>query len=433
MSMAGEQAAWRAAYTRYTRGAVILHWTIAALILGNIAGGLLFSYDLLPDAVRFPVIQFHKTIGLLVLALSVARILWRVMNPPPAHAPVMARSERIAAHLVHILFYALMILVPLFGWLVVSASAARVPTYLFMIEALPWPSLPIREAVNETTREHLAAFFDFSHKWLALAFLGLLALHVAGAAKHHMRDKLPSFSRMGLGSGLARARSRPGAVPLALSGFALVLAIGLLAGQAETGASGQASAPDAQTAVMGESAGEAASGTTTTGDWTIEKSESRLGFETSFSGAPMEGTVSDYDADIVFSPDDLASARAEILIRTASIATANAFVAPQLQGPDGFASKDFPEARLVLDTFRQAGSEPNAFEADGQLTLRGKTHPVTLAFTFVPGEGDTARVAGSTTIDRTLYGIGVSNDPTGRDLAREVTVRFDLAARRTGS
>ncbi|EAU41374.1 hypothetical protein FP2506_01365 [Fulvimarina pelagi HTCC2506] len=450
MSATSDRGAWRAAYTRYSRGAVFLHWTIAALILVNIAGGLMMTSDILPSAVEFPVFQFHKTIGLLVLALTVARIIWRAINPPPAHAPTVPLRERLAANAVHLTFYALMLIVPLLGWLVVSVSDAQVPTYLFMFEALPWPSLPIREAVTEATRESLSAIAEFGHKWLALSFLGLLVLHIGGALKHTIVDRLPSFSRIGFGYGLMPQASRSGSSLTALAGFVAILAIGLLIGRAEAvrgtepgsgkavEASGEASGDDTQAVAStdekaegGTVAGEAAGAEF--GGWAIDRSESALGFETEFSGAAIMGEIGDWNADIIFAPDALGDARARIVIRTASITVANSFVSPQLQGSDGFASDEYGEANLVLTEFNASEDGGSTFTATGELTLKETSAPVTVPFTFEPQADGTARVKGSATLDRTVYGIGVKNDPTGTELSKEVTVRFDLVASRAGT
>ncbi|MER0239720.1 YceI family protein [Fulvimarina sp. MAC8] len=450
MSATSERGAWRAAYTRYSRGAVFLHWMIAILILFNIAGGLVMTSEILPRAIQFPVFQFHKTIGLLVLALTVARIIWRATNPPPAHAPTMPWTERAAADAVHYAFYALMLIVPLLGWLVVSVSDAQVPTYLFMLEALPWPSLPIREAVTEATRESLSGIAEFSHKWLALSFLGLLVLHIGGALKHTIVDQLPSFSRIGLGHGLTPQKSRSGSGLFALAGFVAVLAVGLLIGRGEMVQTSQTATNEAagsgdisttETTATAEvdqtadtaSASSGAEGSDSAGEWTIDQAQSTLGFEAEFSGSPFAGEIEDWSADITFSPDALGVARAEITIRTASISVDNSFVSPQLQKSDGFASEEYPEANLVLTDFETSGDGQNAYTAIGELTLKGKTEPVTVPFTFEPQEDGTARVTGSATIDRTAYGIGVKNDPSGTELSKDVTVRFDLLASRATS
>ncbi|MEE2951567.1 MAG: cytochrome b/b6 domain-containing protein [Pseudomonadota bacterium] len=414
---------WRAAYTRYTTGAILLHWAIALLILANIAGGLVMTSGLVAEDYSFGMYQWHKTIGLLVLALTVARILWRIANPPPAHAPTMTLGETLAASAVHIAFYALMLAVPLLGWLVVSASAAQVPTYLFMIDALPWPSLPIREAVSETTRESLEAVFEFSHKWLALAFLGLLALHIAGAVKHALVDRLPSLSRMTHGGGLARQPSRPAAPFIAAAGFVAVLAAGLLIGQAKT-ANQAATSPDVS--ASGEPAQAQA------GNWIVDREASRLGFTVSFSGKSLTGTISAWSADVTFFPDALEDANAIVTVQTGSIAIEDSFVGPQVQGADGLKSDEFPQARLVLSDF-SGGAAAGSYLAKGTLTLRGETLPIEVPFTFEEVDDGTAMVKGRAEIDRTAYGIGLSNDPGGSYLGKSVAVSFDLKAKPSGT
>ena len=143
-------AGWSAAYTRYTSGAILLHWTIALAILFQLAVGLAMVHlDAMPDALRFALFQWHKTIGILVLCLTLARIAWRLVNPPPALAPTTTRAERTASGLVHLAFYALMLIVPLSGWIVRRARST-------------WPVLATdpglaprnREPPRETLRHH---------------------------------------------------------------------------------------------------------------------------------------------------------------------------------------------------------------------------------------------------------------------------------------
>ncbi|MCW0054086.1 cytochrome b/b6 domain-containing protein, partial [Burkholderia pseudomallei] len=102
---------------RYTRTAVVLHWIIAALMIVNVL--LQLSVDALPDDWVRPVIDTHKSIGILVLALL--RILRRVSHKPPALPQAFPSWERAAAHGAHFLLYFLMIALPLSGWMHDSA------------------------------------------------------------------------------------------------------------------------------------------------------------------------------------------------------------------------------------------------------------------------------------------------------------------------
>ncbi|MEO9790036.1 MAG: cytochrome b/b6 domain-containing protein [Aurantimonas coralicida] len=411
-------AGWSAAYTRYTSGAILLHWTIALAILFQLAVGLAMVHlDAMPDALRFALFQWHKTIGILVLCLTLARIAWRLVNPPPALAPTTTRAERAASGLVHLAFYALMLIVPLSGWLLVSAAAAGIPTYLFLIDSLEWPHLPVAALVPGMDAAALEDVFGFAHKWLALSFLGLLVLHVAGALKHSLVDAVPSFSRMLPHHGMARPQTRLIAIPIALAVVLSALGGGLVAGQSD--ALLEAGATRADRATAAPDAGPAG------GDWIVDPAQSRLGFETQFSGKTLTGTIGAWQADVRFSPEALDLAEASITIDAASIDVDNSFVAPQVQSTDGFASETHPTVTLQLSDFRALET---GYEAGGTLTIKEKSLPVTVPFRFEQDGDGTAHVVGSATVDRTAFDLGVANDPTGQYLDRAVTIRFELVA-----
>ena len=97
---------------RYSAVAIALHWAIAF--------GLLFmiwlGWNMDGKESWF---QFHKSVGITILILTVARIVWRLMNPPPTAPTDLKPWENKASHAVHIGFYALMVIMPLTGWLTV--------------------------------------------------------------------------------------------------------------------------------------------------------------------------------------------------------------------------------------------------------------------------------------------------------------------------
>ena len=113
---------------RYDPVAVTLHWFIAISIILMIPLGL-FMEDL-PIAIRFDAFVFHKSLGITVLALSIFRLIWRLLNPPPALPDSMTPLEKFSANAVHWVLYFLMIAMPLTGWLMVSASN-KFPTMFF--------------------------------------------------------------------------------------------------------------------------------------------------------------------------------------------------------------------------------------------------------------------------------------------------------------
>jgi cytochrome b561 len=184
------------AAARYTRTAVVLHWVVAALILVNIGLGL--SADHLPDEWVRRVIDTHKSIGITVLGLALLRLLWRAAHPPPPWPAGYARWERLGAHLAHGTLYALILLLPLSGWLHDSAwkDAATHPMRLFGL--VPWPRIGFIERIDPATKESLHTLFGAFHTAFGYALYALLALHVGGALKHQWLDGEAELQRMSL-------------------------------------------------------------------------------------------------------------------------------------------------------------------------------------------------------------------------------------------
>ena len=172
---------------RYTSVAIGLHWLIAALAIGQIAGGLYIEG--LPesaDAERFQLIQLHKSFGITILLLTLARLGWRLTHPVPALPSAMPQWQKTFARVLHWGFYALLIGLPLGGWAMVSASplADTVKTYLFGV--IPWPHLPFFEGVED--RRALSGTFGDLHEFGDKVMIGMIVLHVGAAMKHWLMD-----------------------------------------------------------------------------------------------------------------------------------------------------------------------------------------------------------------------------------------------------
>lgn len=173
---------------RYTGVAVALHWLIALMVIGQLAGGLYMTK--LPDtepALKFQLYQLHKSFGVTILMLTLVRIGWRLTHKPPALPEKMPGWERLLARGAHFGFYVLLIVIPLVGWAVVSSSpfADSVQTYLFGV--VHWPHLPFFEGVAD--RKGLSHDIAEIHEYLAFAMIGLIGLHVAAALKHQVVDR----------------------------------------------------------------------------------------------------------------------------------------------------------------------------------------------------------------------------------------------------
>lgn len=173
------------AHPRYSAVAIVLHWTIAALILYNLYLGL--QLDDLRGLAKFNTFQLHKSVGLTVLLLSLLRLAWRLTHRPP---PLPARTphwEKLGAHAAHWLLYALMIGIPLTGWVIVSASPTNIPTLIF--KTAPWPHLAFIHDLAMPVRRALEKQVGEVHMLLAYGMMALIVGHIAAALKHQFRNR----------------------------------------------------------------------------------------------------------------------------------------------------------------------------------------------------------------------------------------------------
>ncbi|HUY68684.1 MAG TPA: cytochrome b [Alphaproteobacteria bacterium] len=181
-------------YKRYDTVAIILHWLIALAILAMLAIG--WTMTSLPKGadLKFTLFQWHKSIGITILILSVLRLLWRLVNPPPPLPATMKTWEKFAAHASHALLYILIIGMPLLGWAIVSASTMNLPTMLYGV--IPWPNLPILPALPVADKKSLGHAFAAAHSAGAWILAVLLVIHIAAALKHHWWDRDDVLLRM---------------------------------------------------------------------------------------------------------------------------------------------------------------------------------------------------------------------------------------------
>lgn len=163
----------------------LLHWGIAALILGLVWLGWymvdLSYYDKWYNAS----LHYHKTLGLLALALALCKLGWQWHTPAPGALPGLSPRTRWAARCMHALLWCLMLLLPVSGYLI-STSAGH-PVQLF--NGL---SLPALIDVDEQLKELAIG----AHYYMAYGALALVAGHAGAALKHHFIDRDNTLKRM---------------------------------------------------------------------------------------------------------------------------------------------------------------------------------------------------------------------------------------------
>ncbi len=180
---------------RYSTVAIILHWLIAALLVWIVLLGW-EAEDLRGTAKMVP-LQLHKPLGILVLLLTLARLAWRRVRPAPPLNPGLKPWERNLAKAVHIGFYLLLLLIPLTGWAMVSASALIIQYPINMFGLFDWPAIPWLYEMAAEPRHDIHEQFETVHKLAAKVIIyGLIPLHILGALKHQFIDKHNDLARM---------------------------------------------------------------------------------------------------------------------------------------------------------------------------------------------------------------------------------------------
>jgi cytochrome b561 len=170
---------------RYDRVAMALHWLIGLALLGQVGFGFLLD-TIAPRGTpaRAPVINLHKSIGIALGLLIVARLAWRFAHRPPAWPAAMGAWQRRAAEHGHRALYACMVVMPLSGYL--ASNFNRRGIDLFGLALPPWgpPMPPVYSALIGL------------HDVTAYLFCALVAGHVAVALKHAWVDRDGLFARI---------------------------------------------------------------------------------------------------------------------------------------------------------------------------------------------------------------------------------------------
>lgn len=383
---------------RYTAVAIALHWIIALSIIGLIAvGWTMGTMDPGPD--YFAIIQLHKSFGITVLLLSVARLIWRLMNVAPPEPP-MPKWQAFTASAVHVLFYVLIIAMPLTGWIMASASSDA-PTRYFGLVDIRLPGIP---ALDAATRDGLEDGFEKVHGNLAWVIVGLLVLHVAGALKHQFVDKDGLLARMAPGI-FGRTAGPPdnghGAI-WAFGAAALIFA-------SIVGVSLTSARPNEAIAINGPEQQQQQPASNAPA-WTVDYGQSSLVFRAGYMGRPFEGKFEGWTAQIQLDTDAPANKDTpvdgyiRVAIPMASAKTGEPYYDENVSQGDWFDVAKHPEAvfEVTGGVFKDSDTQ---YEATGILTMKGAQHPVRLPFTLSI-DGKTAKAHGEVTLKRLALGVG---------------------------
>lgn len=392
--------------SRYTGVAIALHWAMAILILFMIWLG----WNMDDNEARY---QLHKSVGITLLFLTVARIAWRLLNPPPPEPEGLKPWEQRLSGAVHFAFYALMVIIPLAGWLLVSISPFQISTVLY--GAIDWPHLPFTSGLR-SGNDALHAIVENVHSKGAWVIIVLLGLHVAGALKHELGGEDGVLKRMIPG---LFGKAAPPAIPargalvafgLSVGLFALVAAIPMIG----SGATLQSGAP--------------ATTEQPAGNWIVDYTASEIRFAGVYDGKPFDGVFENWTADVTFDPDDLPGAHVLVTVDTPSVKTGTKLYDSTLREGEWFATGEYPQATVALSGFTSTG--PDSYSATATMTLKGRQTSVPLDFELLI-DGNIATLSGQAVFSRQTLDLGQVSDASASWVSDEITVSVSGQATRS--
>ncbi|MCU0935604.1 MAG: cytochrome b [Gammaproteobacteria bacterium] len=178
---------------RYTLVQRLLHWIIALLVLGLLAVGMIFFFldfegtkNTFGREVTDALYTYHKSFGILVLALMILRVALRVVLGAPPYARPLPAFQRVASHAVHGLLYLTLLAMPVVGWLATAAGG-------YPVQFFDW-TLPGLLAKDKALAETLF----WLHGTLGWVIIGLLAVHIGAALMHWLVKRDGVMGRMSL-------------------------------------------------------------------------------------------------------------------------------------------------------------------------------------------------------------------------------------------
>ena len=302
---------------RWGSVSIAVHWLSFLLIVGMGTVGLIMT-DLPTGPLKIQIYALHKSVGLTVFALTLLRMLWRLVAGVPTPVPGSPRWQDRIATLTHGALYALLLAIPLSGWLFNSAAGFPLKWFgLFSLPKLGGFNPPLKEFARDL------------HETLFYVLAVLVLVHAAAALYHHYRLRDRVLVRM---------------LPTMLTLLILLPGVSVAA------------------------------------DWTSQAG-SALGFSASYQGETFEGRFAKFTTQIRFDPSRLADSNFDVRIALASASSNNEERDALLKGEDFFNSNKLPEARYSASKFRALGGNRFAADGTLSLRGVNKPVTLTFTWT----------------------------------------------------
>lgn len=362
--------------TYFSDIAKLFHWLIAALIVSQYGLAKLAEYAEEENRAldQVAILANHKSVGMTILVLALARLIYRFYNAPPILPSDVPKWQKKASSLSHWLLYGFLFALPISGWLMSSAKAFTVSWFnLFAIPDLVSPS------------ESLANQLHSAHHFLSEALFVIALIHIFAALKHHFFDKDDILIRM------ADGRS------WSIFGVTALIAILSLGRFFDSGSS--SSSPTTQSSrklTLSDSNLPA---------WTIDYSDSFIRFSGDQAGAPFSGLWQDWIANIQFDSEQLSKSRFNVSIKPASAFSNDRDRDDTIRSADFFDVTQFASLYYLAEKFSSVDQD---FVANGQLTMKGFSSPAALNFKIVEDKGKQT-LTGTAVLDRLVWSIGTGD------------------------
>jgi len=175
---------------RYHSVSILLHWTVVLGLVFMLASGLYMVNADISKADQYKLFQLHKAAGVVMLWALFVRICVRIFTTAPDLPSTLTNTDKKKAKTGHLLLYVALVIMPLSGWVMVSASPFGLPTFVF-IDWLKWPHIP--GIARNKTVETIA---NNTH-WVTAAVLFTLIIgHIAAVIWHKKAHGLNLLNRM---------------------------------------------------------------------------------------------------------------------------------------------------------------------------------------------------------------------------------------------
>ncbi|MEM8950411.1 MAG: cytochrome b/b6 domain-containing protein [Pseudomonadota bacterium] len=403
-----------AAYSEhgYNGVARAFHWLTAFLIIILFLLGWYMADLEFTDPLKFSLYQVHKSIGITVFVLAVFRLLWRVTHKAPPWPDHMTSLERMAATGAHWALYGLILAQPLIG--ILQSNADNFPIVF-------WGQIQLPALIGPN--EALGVLLAWLHYILALVLAFLILVHVAAALRHHIQIKDDVLRNM-------IPSPKLGMSVIALALIVTLPPFVLMRPSTPVASAGGTTAPEAAAeAIVEETEQDEALPEGLA--WTIEEG-SALGFVALQQGSEVLGGFDNFDATIIFDPDDLESSRIDVDIDVTSINTGQDSRDQTLNSASFFETATWPSAAFKSGKITATGE--GQYEAAGTLTIRDVTKDVVLAFTLdiqadpADSSRSLADANGELPILRLDYGVGQGDWTSTTTVADEVVITIDIKA-----